>query len=372
MLQTIWRVRCFLDTWARGPKAGLMHRQFYLDLARSGLKMPIGTDLVLHEHSDAEAILLDGTRLGQVVEEAAGRYRTPLALAHMDLEVEKIALLALLDIPADQAPTYHFAECPSDALVATFERRLGAPLIPRLQAQVEAVSYVARRTSLVPVAMCIGPFSLATKLLADPITPIFLAGTGTTAAEDVEVRRFERVLAMALQVVSRSIQAKIQAGAKAVCIAEPAANKVYFSPKQLEKGADVFERYVMKGHRAIRQLLREAEVDLVFHCCGELIDRMVRDFASLDPAILSLGSSRRLWEDAALVPRTTILFGNLPSKRFYADNLITRDEVAHMASELSGKMDQVGHPFILGSECDVLSVPGREETIKSKVAAFLE
>jgi hypothetical protein len=31
----------------------------------------------------------------------------------------------------------------------------------------------------------------------------------------------------------------------------------------------------------------------------------------------------------------------------------------------------VGHPFILGSECDVLSVQGCEQTIKEKVQAFV-
>jgi hypothetical protein len=33
--------------------------------------MPIGTDLVLHEESSPEEVLLDGERLGQVVEKGA-------------------------------------------------------------------------------------------------------------------------------------------------------------------------------------------------------------------------------------------------------------------------------------------------------------
>jgi len=35
-------------------------------------------------------------------------------------------------------------------------------------------------------------------------------------------------------------------------------------------------------------------------------------------------------------------------------------------------MRAVDHPFILGSECDVLSVPGQERTILEKVEAFLQ
>lgn len=86
-----------------------MQREFYLDLARQGLRMPIGTDLVLHEKDDVDGILVDGYRLGQVVKEAARRYRTPLAVPHMDLMIEKTAMLELLEVPAPQIPTYHFS-----------------------------------------------------------------------------------------------------------------------------------------------------------------------------------------------------------------------------------------------------------------------
>jgi hypothetical protein len=36
------------------------------------------------------------------------------------------------------------------------------------------------------------------------------------------------------------------------------------------------------------------------------------------------------------------------------------------------KMRDTGHPFILGSECDVLSVPGSEREILAKVEAFMK
>ena len=121
----------------------------------------------------------------------------------------------------------------------------------------------------------------------------------------------------------------------------------------------------------VKALLDSYDVDLIFHCCGELTDYMVHQFVKLDPAVLSLGSSRKLWEDAALVPRTTVLYGNLPSKKFYSDELITVDNVIEMGNELVQKMREVGHPFILGSECDILSVRGCQETIaeKAKVLA---
>ena len=153
---------------------------------------------------------------------------------------------------------------------------------------------------------------------------------------------------------------------------EPAANKVYFSPNQLAKSYDVFDRYVMKFNLAIREQLRARGVDLIFHDCGELLDGMVQRFATLDPAIISLGSSRLLWEDAALVPKSTVLYGNLPTKQFYSDELCSVAKVRQLSDTLHQRMRATGHPFILGSECDILSVPGRELTIKAKVEAFLK
>lgn len=348
-----------------------MDREFYLALARSGLRMPVGTDLVLHEKPDPERILRDGQALGKVVEETARHFGTPLAFGHMDLTLEKAILLEMLDIPPDQIPLYHFSGCPTAATLEKLQRRIEGPLNPRLQAHVESIGFIARHTDLIPVGMGIGPFSLMTKLFADPITPIYLAGSGVTAEDDPDVKAIETGLELSFSVVLRSFSAQIAAGAKAVFVAEPAANMVYISPRQMESGSAIFDRYVGHFNRRLKQLFDRNGVDLIFHCCGELTDTMVQQFAALDPVILSLGSSRKLWEDARLVPEHIVLYGNLPSKHFYSDELISLQEVERRACELIRRMREAGHPFILGSECDILNVPGYEATIRQKVEAFL-
>ena len=348
-----------------------MNRNFYLNLARSGLRMPIGADLVLHERPDPEAIVGDGQALGRVVEETARRYRTPLAFAHMDLQLEKTVLLDILGVPAADIPLHHFSQDPGPDAVTRVAEGLRARPHAKLQAHIDSVGYIARKTDLVPIGMTIGPFSLMTKLLKDPITPIYLAGSGVTAADDPDVALVERALALSLTIVLSSVEAQIRAGAKAVFMAEPAANVVYVSPKQIEAGSDIFERYAMTSDRRVKTLLDQHGVDLIFHCCGELNDYMVRQFTTLAPAILSLGSSRKLWEDAHIVPKDIVLFGNLPSKHFYSDAVITRDQVKRQACELLHRMAETGHPFILGSECDVLHVPGSGTTIQEKVDAFV-
>jgi uroporphyrinogen-III decarboxylase len=340
-----------------------MERQYYLDLAAAGSRMPIGTHLVLHEHADHERIVLDGQKLGRVVEESARRFRMPFAFPLMDLKLEKEALLLARGVAADKVDTYHFASVPEDD---------GAlRLTEKMVAVCESIGYIAAETDLVPVGMGIGPFSLMTKLISDPITPVFLAGDGATGEDDEEVALVERLLEFASKTIRFYLDAQIQAGAKAIILCEPAANKVYFSPIQLAQSYDVFERYVMVLNREIRAQLAAAGVDLIFHDCGELLDGMVQRFTTLDPAMMSLGSSRLLWEDAALVPKSTVLYGNLPTKQFYSDELFSVAKVRQLSDDLTRRMQATGHPFILGSECDVLSVPGHELSIKAKVEEFL-
>jgi uroporphyrinogen-III decarboxylase len=267
-----------------------------------------------------------------------------------------------MGVPAEEVDSFHFDRLPVDS---------GAlQMTPRMRATCEAIAHVATKPALVPVGMGIGPFSLMTKLVKDPITPVFLAGSGMTGEDEPEVAVVEKCLEAGTELILSYLSAQADAGAKAIIVCEPAANLVYFSPNQLEESFEIFDRYVMSPMRRIKRLLDDKGVDLIFHDCGELTGGMVSRFATLDPAMMSLGCSRRLWEDAALVPKTTVLYGNLPTKKFYSPQLTVAD-VELLSRELLEKMRAAGHPFILGSECDVLSVPGSEQEILSKVDAFM-
>jgi uroporphyrinogen-III decarboxylase len=348
-----------------------MSNQIFHDLAAKGAAIPIGADLVLREDAQAEAILLDGERMSAVLEQAADRFGSPLALPIMDLTTEKDDLLQnWFGVSPEACGTWHLDSVPSETVLSEVAQNQ-RPLSPRLRANVEAIRSVSARGRKVPCGMSIGPFSLMTKLVASPIEPVFMAGMGMTGEDDDEVLLVERTLELAIAEIRRSLLAQIQAGAKVVFIAEPAPNIAYFSPNQIASGSDVFHRLAISYDRQVTDLLHEHGVLCIFHCCGELIDPMVSAFCSLNPAMLSLGSSRDLARDAALVPRETVLYGNLPSKRFYSDELCPPEEVIEMAEELVSKMREVGHPFILGTECDVLSVPGAEETIKAKVMSIV-
>lgn len=350
-----------------------MERSFYLNIAASGKRLPVATHLVLHEHDDPAAILLDGQRLAAVMIETARRFDSPLALPIMDLTLEKDVMLGALGIAAEAIPTYHFNRPPSAADIAKVAS-MDVLTSPRIKASCGSLAAIAAAhvagAREVPVGMCIGPFSLLTKLLADPIVPIFLAGSGLGPEDDDDVAMLAALLELCEKTVQAYCLAQMKAGAVAIFLCEPAANLVYFSPKQIAEGSSAYDDFVIAPNLRLKALFDENGVDLIFHDCGSLTPEMIASFAALDPVILSLGSPVKLWEAEPLVPKTTVLYGNLPTKKFYSDEEVPLAGIAAMVSDIETKLKATGHPYIIGSECDVLSMPGYEKTIMAKVMAM--
>jgi len=180
-------------------------------LAAAGLRTPIGTDLILHERADPEAVRLDGRRLAGVVREAAERYRTPLAIPLMDLRLEKADLVRRVRPDVIEPDTFHLDAPPSEAEHGRAHAAETAPFLPAHRAHLDAIAEIAARSGLTPLGMAIGPFSLATKLLADPIAAVALAGRGIRAEDEPLVALAERGLALAELAVHRSLRAQVEA-----------------------------------------------------------------------------------------------------------------------------------------------------------------
>lgn len=334
--------------------------------------MPIGADLVLHEEREPEKVRNDGAALGRVIERAARRWKTPLAMPLMDLRLEKTDLLALVEVPEAESERYHFAAPLDEATLLALGGEPAAAFCAGSVARDEAIAYIASLPDLFAVGMAIGPFSLATRLMADPITAAAMAGSGVKAADSPEVELLWQCLRIAETAVSRSVRSQMRHGARAILVCEPAASIAFISPRQMNAGSHLFEHLVMEPNLRLKALLDEGGCDLIFHNCGELTEAMVEAFGHrLHPAILSLGSSRKLWEDARLVPEDVVLYGNLPTKSFYSDSAMPVEEVVRLTEELVAQMKACGHAHIPGSECDVLFVPEAGETIRKKVNAML-
>jgi uroporphyrinogen-III decarboxylase len=165
---------------------------------------------------------------------------------------------------------------------------------------------------------------------------------------------------------------QIAAGAQAICVCEPAYNTVYISPREMERDPAILQKLVIGPNLRIKDVMQRRGLELIFHDCGELNEAIIRSMAQLDPAILSLGSPCDLPSIAALIPQRTVIMGNLPSKKFYPDQGITVNQVRQQGRLLQDAMETTGHPFNLGTECDVLCVEGCRETIHRKVIAVTQ
>ena len=276
----------------------------YFEMARRGLRMPIGTDLVLHESCDPESCKYDAQLLGAVVEAAARRYRTPFAFPLMDLTLEKTDLLQFLGVPNAQAAQFHFSEGPAIGGCFRSSRGVGAAVSTSDSGKSERRAIHRGENRSVARGHADRPVLVDDETGGGSDSAGGDGGRGATAEEDPSVLLVERCLALAEATVQRSAAAQIAAGARAMIVCEPAANTAYLSPRQLRAGSDILERFVLAPNRRLRSLLARHAVDLIFHDCGELTTDMVRQFAiQLRPAILSLGSSRNLWEDAGCCAR---------------------------------------------------------------------
>jgi hypothetical protein len=213
-----------------------LKENFYLNLARRGLRMPVGTDLVMHEEGNPEEIRENGFALGRVIEKAARRWQSPLAIPLMDLRLEKVDLLLHHGVDVDEADTFQFSLPLNAAEEAHLLGDQRGPLSRGSQARNEALSYVGTVSDLVAVGMAIGPFSLATRLMSDPITAAAMAGSGVEEADSSEIKLLMQCIHIAEAAVMRSVRSQMNAGAKAVMICEPAACTAFISPRQLKAG----------------------------------------------------------------------------------------------------------------------------------------
>lgn len=346
-----------------------MGTELYLDLAERRARIPLAAHLVLHELPDPEAALLDGARLAAVALETARRYSCPLAFPLMDLTLEKDCILRAMGLGGDDRAAFHFASTPSAEALSAIEN-VDILSNPRMAANCASIRMIAETGGPAPVGMAIGPFSLLTKLVSDPIIPIYLAGSGVSAAESDEVALVSSLLPWCEHIVMRYCQAQLEAGAHAVFICEPAANDVFFSPNQLEDGSSVFLDFVIEPNRRIKTVIESAGADFLFHDCGSLSMRMVEALSDLHPALLSVGSAVKLWEIEPHVADDIVLFGNLPTKKFYSDDEVPLEKIPSMVNEIERNLEPSGHPYIIASECDILSMKGYESIIKKKVEAL--
>ena len=79
-------------------------------------------------------------------------------------------------------------------------------------------------------------------------------------------------------------------------------------------------------------------------------------------------ATRSVQSDAVRDQRIAKLVPLVTPQELYDE--VPLDGVPALVHEIEDRLRASGHPFIVGSECDVLSMPGYEKTIMAKVMAF--
>ena len=146
----------------------------------------MATDLVLNEDPDPEATRADGIGWARSWNDPRAVPGSSLALPLMDLRLDKADMLSPLGIGEDEADRFHFT-APLDQSTREAIQRNRPPTVPGVSRD-GALRYIASATDLLPVGMAIGPFSLATKLMADPITAVALLGSEVSPEADPQVK----------------------------------------------------------------------------------------------------------------------------------------------------------------------------------------
>jgi hypothetical protein len=206
----------------------------------------------------------------------------------MDLRVEKTDLVHQLRPDVTETDTFHFESPPSPTdLEQTRERTDGAlPSTGRTATR----SPRSPRPGLTPFGISIGPFS-TTKPSAIR-SARGLAGRGAArdeplvaTAEGARPAELPSTLAARAGRGWRGGRHRLRAGGE----------RALRLPRQMAQGSPVFDRFVVEPLLRLKALLDDEGVDLFLHDCGEPTTAMVEALASrVHPAVLSLGSSRRL------------------------------------------------------------------------------
>ena len=251
-----------------------MTRSYFLDLARSGRACPMATDLVLNEEPDPEAARRDGDAAGP----GRGTARAALGLAAWPCRSWTCGSRRPTCWPAWESArkrrTGSTSPRPLDHGDAGGAAGGEAPAVPEARHATGPCGTSRDRPTSCPIGMTIGPFSLATKLMADPITAAALLGSGVTPEDDPQVKLLCDCLEAAEATVLESVRRQLEQGARAVLVCEPAAS-IGLSLASPDQGrlADLRAAGARAQRAARVRSSGTPRRDLIFHDCGELTAR---------------------------------------------------------------------------------------------------
>jgi len=261
----------------------------------------------------------------------ADQFDMPAALSYMDLSVEAEAFGAYTVFKADEVPTI------LGTLIATQEDA-EALLVPEVGAgrtgeNVETIRKAQKLITDRPVfAQCIGPFSLAGRLLN--VNEVMLQ-----CYEHPEL--VHTVLKKATAFIKAYAGALKNIGADGIILAEPLAGLL--SPQLIEEFSTQYVREIVGT-------LQDKHFVFIYHNCGNAVPHLLKSIMDTGCYAFHFGDSVDMLAMLEKIPRNYLVMGNISPARIF--NKGTTEQVRLETLRLLNSCGRYNN-FVISSGCDI-------------------
>jgi uroporphyrinogen decarboxylase len=261
----------------------------------------------------------------------ADNFDMPAALSYMDLSVEAEAFGAYTVFKADEVPTII-------GKLITTEEDAEALKIPEVGAgrTGENVETIRKAQMLINdrpvIAQCIGPFSLAGRLLN--VNDIMLQ-----CYENPEL--VHTVLKKATAFITSYAQALKNIGADGIIMAEPLAGLL--SPQLIEEFSTQYVREIVGT-------LQDKHFIVIYHNCGGAVPHLLGSILDNGCFAFHFGDSVDMLSMLEKVPRNYLVMGNISPARVF--NKGTTEQMRLETLKLLNKCGRFNN-FMISSGCDI-------------------
>jgi len=261
----------------------------------------------------------------------ADNYDMPAIMNYMDLSVEAEAFGAHTVFSADEIPTI------ISKLLKT-EKDVEALRIPevgegRTGSNIEAVKKALRLIKDRPIfAQCIGPFSLAGRLLN--VNDIMLL-----CYEEPEM--VHKVLRKVTDFIVKYVETYKKEGANGITIAEPLAGLL--SPQLIEEFSSAYVREIV-------ETVQDKHFITIYHNCGNAVPHLLKSIIDIGSYVFSFGDSVNMREMLEKIPRNYLVMGNISPAQIF--NAGTTEDVRLDTLRLLHSCGDYNN-FLISSGCDI-------------------
>lgn len=260
----------------------------------------------------------------------ADRYPMSVSLSMMDLSVEAEAFGADVRFFEMDIPTITGTLLKNDADIA--DLKIPSVGTKRTANYIEGIRLAKKLIKDRPIfAGCIGPFSLAGRLL--DMTEIMVDCY-------LEPKRVHNLLEKTTQFIINYINGFKHAGADGIILAEPAAGLL--SPDLCAEFSSVYVK-------RIADAVKSADFVFCYHNCGNTVP-LYQSIAGIDADMYHFGNAIDIEDQLKQMPKGKIILGNLSPTEVFRKG--TPDSVRKAVTELLSRCQKYPN-FLLSSGCDI-------------------